>query len=81
MTRGKPGKAGEKPVADETARTERALDAALEGTFPASDAINLNQWNELEAVEKARAEREARQNEAAVDRAARYARGPTAFSA
>ncbi|MDF2811017.1 MAG: hypothetical protein K0S56_2048 [Microvirga sp.] len=71
-----------KPAADGTERVENALDQALQETFPASDAINLHQWNEMEAVEKMRAEREARlKNASSIDRAARYSRGPTAFSA
>jgi hypothetical protein len=64
------------------AHTEAALDEALKQTFPASDAINLRQWNEIEAMEKARAAREERLgNEVRIDRAAQYSRGPTAFSA
>jgi hypothetical protein len=62
--------------------TENALDEALRETFPASDAINLRQWNEMEASSKARAAREARLKERANgDRLAVYFRGPTAFSA
>ncbi|WP_210485068.1 hypothetical protein [Microvirga antarctica] len=70
-------------AADETvAQTEDALDEALEETFPASDAINLRQWSEMEASERARAEREERlKAQSHVDRLALYARGPTAFSA
>ena len=71
-----------RPAPGRAARIEKALDRALKDTIPASDAINLRQWNELEAVEKARAEREAQMKDvSAVDRALRYARGPTSFSA
>jgi hypothetical protein len=63
-------------------RTEDALDEALTETFPASDAINLRQWNEMEATREARALREARMKErSTIDRLSQYFRGPTAFSA
>jgi hypothetical protein len=62
--------------------TDEALDAALSQTFPASDAINLRQWNEMEASQAARDAREARlKDRALIDRLALYYRGPTAFSA
>jgi hypothetical protein len=59
--------------------TEDALDEALAQTFPASDAVNLRQWNEMEA---SRAAREVRIKErSTIDRLSQYFRGPTAFSA
>ena len=67
---------------DASAHTEKALDEALTETFPASDAINLHQWSEMEATERKRAEREARRKSSSnLDRVAAYCRGPTAFSA
>jgi hypothetical protein len=72
----------ERPYKASAQHTEEALDEALTETFPASDAINLRQWNEMEATREARAAREARIKErATIDRLSHYFRGPTAFSA
>ncbi|MBF9234310.1 hypothetical protein [Microvirga alba] len=62
---------------------EEALDAALSDTFPASDALNLQQWAELKrerqigkpgtVAPSADTDEE--------DRTELYLKGPTAFSA
>jgi hypothetical protein len=57
---------------------EAALDKALDETFPASDAINLHQWTEMEnedAVEKPA------ETSGELDRLARYLLGPTVYCA
>ena len=69
----------ERPSSATAQHTEDALDEALAQTFPASDAVNLRQWNEVEA---SRIAREVRIEEpSTIDRLAQYFRGPTAFSA
>ena len=75
-----------KPSSDDEALTgaEKALDEALDETFPASDAVNLHQWTEMnnEELESAKkSEATSTETEEELDRAARYLRGPTAFTA
>jgi hypothetical protein len=63
---------------------EKALDKALNETFPASDPVNLHQWTEKQSEEpKAGKPKEAAkaEEEDEPDRAARYLKGPTSFSA
>lgn len=59
-------------------KVEKALDAALDETFPASDAVNLHQWAELMHEEQDQSEQD---DDEQADRTARYLKGPTAFSA
>lgn len=68
----KPGPESERPE-----KIEKALDAALDETFPASDPVNLHQWTELTHEEHDKSE----QGNEQMDRTARYLKGPTAFSA
>ena len=62
----------------EPGQVEVALDEALDETFPASDAINLHQWTEMDREEQA--ETPVKRSDE-VDRLARYLLGPTAYCA
>ena len=62
---------------DRPKKVERALDEALDDTFPASDAVNLHQWTEMLHEEQDKSE----QDDEQAERTARYLKGPTAFSA
>jgi hypothetical protein len=71
-----------KPSSDDEALT--GTEKALDETFPASDAVNLHQWTEMnnEELESAKkSEATSAETEEELDRAARYLRGPTAFTA
>jgi len=69
----------ERPSKAAAEHAEDALDQAPLQSVPASDAVSLRQWNELEA---SRVAREVRiEDRSPLDRLAQYFRGPTAFSA
>jgi len=88
MTSKKPGAAddtGPPPGQDREGSVEKALDEALEETFPGSDPINLDQWTEMRREEQ-KTRDEAKKPETdetgeEIDRIKRYLSGPTSFSA
>lgn len=65
------------PENERRAEVDKALDKALDETFPASDSVNLHQWTEMQHEEQDKPE----QDDEQAERTARYLKGPTAFSA
>lgn len=59
-------------------KVEAALDEALNETFPASDAINLHQWTEMDHPNPVETPAETSDE---IDRLSRYLLGPTAYCA